>query len=301
MRRIVIAGGTGFLGSILVRHFSERDQVTILTRGKSKVKNGIEYIHWDGRTVGLWSNILEHADVVVNLNGKSVDCRYTDKNKQLIYSTRLDSTAAIGQAILKCVSPPKLWINASSATIYRHSLDREMDEYAGEIGSGFSVDVCQKWEAVFDRFDLPNTRKVVLRTGIVFGKSGGPLKPLIALARIGLGGKHGGGNQYFSWLHETDFAGIVSFIIDNNGAQGVYNATVTAPVTNIEVMRAIRQGPGVSFGVPMSRRLLKFGAFLIRTETELILKSRRVVPKRLLESGYQFKFDKIDDAIASFL
>jgi uncharacterized protein (TIGR01777 family) len=301
MNRIIIAGGTGFLGSILTRYFSEGYQITILTRGKSKIKDGIEYVHWDGRTMGTWSSVLEHADVVINLNGKSVDCRYTEKNKRLIYSTRLESTAVICQAIQNCINPPKLWINASSATIYRHSLDKEMDEYAGEFGSGFSVDVCQKWEAVFNSYNLTNTRRVALRTGIVFGKNGGPLKPLFAQAKIGLGGKHGTGDQYFSWLHETDFAGIISFIMDHAEMQGVYNATVPIPDTNAEVMRAIRKAVGVSFGLPMPKWLLEFGAFLISTETELILKSRRVVPKRLLESGYQFKFEKIDGAISSLL
>lgn len=301
MKRIIIAGGTGFLGSILTRYFSEGYQITILTRGEPKIEDGVEYVHWDGRTMGTWSSVLEHADVVINLNGKSVDCRYTEKNKRLIYATRLESTAAIGQAIQKCINPPKLWINASSATIYRHSLDKEMDEYSGEYGSGFSVDVCQKWESIFNSFNLTNTRKIALRTGIVFGKNGGPLKPLFALAKIGLGGKHGTGNQYFSWLHETDFAGIISFIMNHAEMQGVYNVTVPIPNTNDDVMRAIRKAVGVSFGMPLPQWLLEFGAFLIRTETELILKSRRVVPRRLLESGYQFRFEKIDEAIASLL
>ncbi len=232
MRRIIIAGGTGFLGSILARYFFDKYKITILTRGESKMKEGIEYAHWDGRTLDTWKNLLEGADVVINLNGKSVDCRYTEKNKKLIYATRLESTAVIGQAIQNCTDPPKLWINASSATIYRHSLDKEMDEYSGEFGSGFSVDVCQKWEAVFNSYNLASTRKVILRTGIVFGKNGGPLKPLFALAKIGLGGRHGTGNQYFSWLHETDFAGIISFIMNHAEMQGVYNATVPIPDTN---------------------------------------------------------------------
>lgn len=301
MNRIIIAGGTGFLGSVLTRYFSESYQVTILTRGAPKIKDGIEYVHWDGRTMDTWTSVLERADVVINLNGKSVDCRYTEKNKRLIYSSRLESTAVIGQAIQNCINPPRLWINASSATIYRHSLDKEMDEYAGEFGSGFSVDVCQKWESIFNSFNLTNTRKIALRTGIVFGKNGGPLKPLFALAKIGLGGKHGTGNQYFSWLHETDFAGIIFFIMNHPEMQGVYNVTVPIPNTNDDVMRAIRKAVGVSFGMPMPKWLLEFGAFLIRTETELILKSRRVVPKRLLESGYQFRFERIDEAIASLL
>ena len=172
MKKIIIAGGTGFLGNCLTDHFSGQEvQVIILTRGESKVDGNINNVHWDGRTLGPWKEVLEASDTLINLNGKSVDCRYTEKNKKLIYSTRLDSTAVLGKAVQDCRNPPKLWINASSATIYRHSVDKSMDEDTGEYGSGFSVDVCQQWEGTFNSFETKKTRKVLVRSGIVLGKT----------------------------------------------------------------------------------------------------------------------------------
>lgn len=295
---MVIAGGTGFLGRSLVEVFQKKNwNITILTRGVSQTKHGVHFVHWDAASVGEWSNCLNGADVLINLNGKSVDCRYTEKNKSLIYSTRLDATHALGKAIKQCSSPPKVWMNAASATIYRHSLDQEMDEYTGEIGSGFSVDVCLKWEAAFHHYDLPHTRKIVLRTGIVLGKEGGPLKPLAMLARLGAGGKHGRGNQYFSWLHTSDFCGVVEFFISHPETIGVYNLTSPVPIPNAEVMRELRNALRIPFGLPIPKWLLEIGASLIRTETELILKSRRVIPRRLEEAGYVFQFRKIREAV----
>lgn len=298
MRKIVIAGGTGFLGSSLAAHFSDtHDRVIILTRGVSRANGSVENIHWDGGTLGDWKECLENADILINLNGKSVDCRYTEKNKKLIYATRLEATAVLGQGVQQCKQPPKLWINAASATIYRHALDKEMDEYTGEFGSGFSVDVCQQWEGAFNRFDLPKTRKVIIRTGIVLGKRGGPLKPLKMLAKLGAGGKQGNGNQYFSWLHEDDFVNIIEFICSNTQLSGAYNVTAPSPVSNQQVMKTMRAAVGIPFGLPLPEWLLEIGAILINTETELILKSRRVVPKKLIEAGYQFKFTDIEEAL----
>ena len=302
MKKIVIAGGTGFLGNCLINHFTSKNaEVVILTRGESRRIGNVHLVKWDGKMLGAWKETLENADVLINLNGKSVDCRYTEKNKRLIYSTRLDSTNVLGHAILQSKTPPKLWINAASATIYRHSLDKAMDEYTGEIGTGFSVDVCQKWENVFDSFTINQTRKILLRTGIVLGKNGGPLKPLKMLVKLGLGGKHGSGEQYFSWLHESDFVKIIQFLIDNPETSGEYNVTAPSPVPNIRMMRALRSAIGVPFGLPQPKWLLEFGALLIGTETELILKSRRVVPKRLMEAGYKFQFDNIDTAMTDLV
>lgn len=293
---MIIAGGTGFLGGALISHFRKTHEIYVLTRGISCVKDSIHYLHWDGRTLGEWARAIDGSDILINLNGKSVDCRYTEENKMLIYSTRLEATSVLGQAIQQAAVPPKVWINAASATIYRHSLDKEMDEYSGEIGSGFSVDVCLKWEAVFNGIETPATRKIAIRTGIVLGKEGGPLRPLKMLTRLGLGGKHGTGEQFFSWLHSEDFVGIVEFLIKNESANGVYNVTSPAPVSNEVVMRSLREAMKVPFGLPQPKWLLEFGARLIGTETELILKSRRVVPLRLLREGYKFKFDNIESA-----
>lgn len=302
MKKIVIAGGTGFLGNCLIDHFSGKNiLIIILTRGESRVSGDIHFVKWDGKTLGSWKETLENADVLINLNGKSVDCRYTEENRKLIYSTRLDSTNVLGHAIQQSKNPPELWINAASATIYRHSVDKDMDEYTGEIGTGFSVDVCQKWENVFDSFVTNQTRKVLLRTGIVLGKHGGPLKPLKMLTKLGLGGKHGSGGQYFSWLHESDFVKIIQFLIDHPETNGEYNVTAPNPVPNVRIMGALRSAIGMPFGFPQPKWLLEFGALIIGTETELILKSRRVIPKRLIEAGYKFQFDNIEPAMTDLV
>jgi len=299
MKKIIIAGGTGFLGNCLTHHFSGQEvQVIILTRSESKIDGNIHKVNWDGKTLGPWREALEGAEVLINLNGKSVDCRYTEKNKKLIYSTRLDSTAVLGKAVQECRNPPKLWINAASATIYRHSVDKSMDEETGEYGSGFSVDVCQQWEGTFNNFETKQTRKVLIRTGIVLGKNGGPLKPLKMLAKFGLGGAQGPGNQYFSWLHEKDFVCIIDFIISNTTLTGPCNVTAPTPVDNTNIMKALRTAVGAPFGIPLPKWLLEFGAVLIGTETELILKSRKVIPKKLMDAGYNFQFANIEDALS---
>jgi uncharacterized protein len=298
MEKIVIAGGTGFLGTCLANYYGLKNtQVCILTRGITRSAGNIAYVNWDGKTAGTWTETLEGADALINLNGKSVDCRYNKKNKAAIYSTRLDATSALGKAVQNSKKPPKVWINASSATIYRHSLDKEMDENTGEIGTGFSVDVCQKWESTFNSFETGQTRKIIIRTSIVLGKKGGALKPLKVLAKLGLGGHQGPGNQYFSWIHEEDFIQIIDFIITHPSVVGVYNLASPHPITNHQIMKTLRSAMGVVIGLPMPSMLLKVGAVLIGTETELILKSRRVIPARLLESGYEFKFKDIEDAM----
>ena len=302
MKKIIIAGGTGFLGSCLASHFRGTDtEIVILSRKKLQNKANITYHQWDGKNPGTWARSLEQADLLINLNGKSVDCRYTKKNKQLIYSTRLDSTAVLGKAVLACTHPPKLWINASSATIYRHSLDKEMDEHTGEIGTGFSVDVCRQWESVFKSFQTPRTRKILIRTGIVLGKKEGALQPLKILAKTGFGGRQGSGRQYFSWLHEKDFVRAIEFFMENKNTNGVYNLCAPEPVPNQTFMERLRKEAGMPFGLPMPEWLLDAGSIIIRTETELILKSRRVVPKRLLQQGYRFEFAHIKGALADLV
>ncbi len=298
MQKIVIAGGSGFLGDVLTNYFAEKGcKVVVLSRKHRLNTPAVEYYKWDARTLGYWTPQLEGAVALINLNGKSVDCRYNEKNKQLIYDTRLESTYILGEAIKRLKNPPKVWVNAASATIYRHAMDRDMDEETGEIGNGFSVDVCKKWEQMFLELQTPSTRKVALRTGIVLGKNGGALQPLKNLVRSGLGGPQGAGCQYFSWIHETDFARIVNYAIENENIEGIYNATAPKPVTNREVMSAIRKALHISFGVPLPTWLLHLGASLINTEPELILKSRRVVPGRLLKHNFSFRYQTIDEAI----
>lgn len=298
---MVLAGGSGFLGKCIIDHFKGKRQIVVLTRRESKIINNVQYVSWDGKTLGSWAGLLEDADVLINLNGKSVDCRYTKANKKLIYSTRLESTEILGRAIQQCKNPPRLWINSSSATIYRHALDRPMDEETGETGTGFSVDVCQQWEKVFYASQINPTRKVAIRTAIVLGRDGGALKPLKALAKLGFGGKQGPGNQYFSWIHENDFVRIIDFIMEHDDLIGSINVSTPNPVTNDHIMRSLRKAIKIPFGIPMHGWVLEFGAVLIGTETELVLKSRRVVSKRLLDAGFKFRFNRIEDALADLV
>lgn len=297
-QKIVLAGGSGLLGGLLSNHFlAQNCEVIVLSRQPSQFINGVRYINWDAKHQGEWVHCLEGADLVVNLNGKSVDCRYTVKNKQLIYSSRIDATQALGEAILNCRQAPRCWINASSATIYRHSQDKAMDEFNGEIGEGFSVDVCRQWEQSFEAFQLPNTRKIVVRIGIVLTRVGGALQPLTRLVKFGVGGKQGSGQQFMSLIHETDFIRSIEFLYKSNHADGIYNLVSPRPIRNENFMFTLRKALGVPFGVSLPLFALKLGAILISTETELITKSRRVAPTRLLKEGFLFKFHEIEDAL----
>lgn len=300
---ILIAGGGGFLGQVLDRHFSSQGHsVVILTRGRKAPAVWSPSENWDGRTLGPWAALLEDTDVLINLSGRSVDCRYTRANRRDIFSSRLESTRVLGEAVAACARPPRLWINASSATIYRDAEDRAMDETTGELGSGFSVEVCRQWEKVFFSAPIPpSVRRVALRTSIVLGRDGGAMVPLRALARLGMGGRQGSGRQYVSWLHEADFAGIVEHVIANEDLSGAINATAPAPLPNRDFMGALRTVCKVPLGLPTPGWLLAIGAVIIRTETELVLKSRRVVPARLLASGYRFQYSEVHSALSALL
>lgn len=302
MKKIVLAGGTGFLGKRLSEHFANLNyEVVVLSRSEHKPVANISYVKWDGKNLADWKYELEGAKALINLCGKSVDCRYTKSNKKLIYDTRLQSTQVLGNALKSCKNPPEVWVNSSSATIYRHAEDRDMNEETGEIGTGFSVDVCKKWESTFFSAITPNTRKVALRIAIVLGKKGGALQPLKSLAKIGFGGRQGSGDQYFSWIHEEDFINMVNFVLDNEELSGVYNVSAPRPVKNTQFMSVLRKSIKMPFGMPMPKWMLEMGAIIIGTETELILKSRRVVPKKLIEEGYKFQFAKLDNALSNLL
>jgi len=290
MSKIILAGGSGYLGSALANYFESK-----------KSSGNIRTILWDAKNFDTWTKEIDGADVLINLTGKSVDCRYTEKNKTLIYSSRLHSTKILGVAILQSTNPPKLWINASSATIYKASYDKSMTEADGETGDDFSMNVCTQWEAEFIKYQTPETRKVILRTAIVLGKGGGAFIPLKNLVRLGLGGAQGSGKQYFSWLHEYDFCSIVEWVISNPTASGVYNVSSPNPVRNMAFMKSLREATKVKFGMPLPTWLLKFGAALIGTETELVLKSRNVIPDRLTHAGFLFKFPTLEKAFYDLL
>jgi uncharacterized protein len=296
MNKLIIAAGTGFLGQVLVNHFKDKfEEIVILTRGKSQSIDGIKYVNWNSKTFSGWEKELENADVLINLAGKSVDCRYTKENKKEILLSRIESTKILNKAVLKCGTPPKHWLNSSTSTIYRFSLDKQMDEIDGEIGNDFSMNVAQSWEKAFFKTETPKTLKTALRTSIVLGKNGGAFIPLKTLAKIGFGGKQGNGNQFISWIHEDDFANAIEFIIQKE-IGGVINIVSPQPIANAIFMKKLRKSVGFPFGIPINSFLLKIGSFIIRTETELVLKSRNVIPKRLLKNGFKFRFENLDNA-----
>lgn len=302
MKKIVIAGGSGYLGKAIVKYWADKDvQFVILTRNPQPFNHKMKQIAWDGKTLGEWTTELEGADALINLAGKSVNCRYTDENKREIFDSRTMSTGVLGTAILQLKNPPKVWINAASATIYRHAEDRDMDELTGEIGEGFSVEVCKLWEKTFNEITLPATKKFVLRIAIVLGKDDGVMTRLINLVKFGLGGKQGNGNQYFSWVHEEDFCRVMEWCINHPDMEDTYNCAAPVPVTNSVLMEAIRRQMKMPFGLPAPTWLLKIGAAVIGTETELVLKSRRVIPAKLLNNGFVFKYNTIKEALQNII
>lgn len=289
MKKIVIAGGTGFIGNYLSRKFGEQGyEVKIISRQ-------VPYISWNDKAA--IAEAVGNAEMLINLAGKSVDCRYNEKNKKEIFDSRIDTTKLLGEAVAACAYPPPLWINSGTATIYRHAQDRPMTETTGEIGAGFSVNVATAWEKSFFGFHLPHTRQVVLRMAIVLGKDGGVMLPLSRLVKAGLGGRQGTGEQMFSWLHVEDLYRIILFVQQEKTLEGVINAAAPNPVQNKMLMRLLRKYMHRGFGLPLPRWLLKIGAVLIKTETELVLKSRWVIPEKLLQHGYLFRYKLLEDAV----
>ncbi len=301
--KIVIFAANGYIGRVLVDYYTRKKaEIIAVTRKPTLFSSGVTNVLWDGKKyANSWASFLNGADLVINLAGKSVNCRYTEANKKEIFDSRTFATEVIAKAINLCVVPPKLWVNSASATIYRHAEDRPMDELNGEIGSGFSVEVCRKWEKTFFETQTPKTRKVALRMAIVLGKSEGVFMRLKNLVRFGLGGKQGNGKQMFSWIHDKDLCRMFDFLIEHPEIKGVYNASSPNPISNEKIMNTIRKQMRVPFGLPSPAWLLEMGAILIGTETELIFKSRWVVPTKLLHAGFRFQFPVIEDAVMDIL
>lgn len=304
-QRIVLAGGSGFLGQALVKYFQTLGwEVIVLTRSPQADRAARE-VRWDAEILGDWARELEGAAAVVNLTGRTVDCRYTAENRRLIMNSRVNSTRVVGQAIAQCAQPPRVWLNASSATIYRHTFGAAWDEsgtdFAAtpEVKDAFSLEVIHAWERALDEAETPRTRKVALRTTLVLGLARNSVFPVLRrLARLGLGGRMGSGEQFVSWLHETDFLRAVEFVIAHEELSGSVNFAAPNPVPNHELMRAFRELVGMPLGLPATAWMLEVGAFFLRTETELILKSRRVVPGRLLRAGFEFRFPELRGALS---
>ena len=298
MNKIIIAGGSGFLGNVLENYFTKKQYNVIILTRTPKRKNEV---FWDAINLGKWTEELENAQILINLTGKSVDCRYTEKNKKEIYNSRINATKVLGTAINLSKSPPNLWLNSSTATIYKHSLEKEMTEENGDIGNDFSMKIAKSWENTFYSITNSNTRKIALRTSIVLGKNGGALTPLKKLTKLGLGGKHGSGKQKVSWIHELDFARAIHFLIQKDNLKGNFNLSVKSPTNNKTLMKKLREILKPPFGINHPIGLLKFGAKLIGTETELVLKSRNVIPKRLLDNGFKFTHDNLELALIDLL
>ncbi|MCU1234432.1 MAG: hypothetical protein JWP63_2399 [Candidatus Solibacter sp.] len=297
--KIVIPGGSGQVGQILARHFhAQGHQVTIFSRAPHSAPWRVAA--WDGVTSGPWVAALEQADVCINLTGRSVNCRYTPANRRAIIDSRVLSTRLLNGTIAALTRPPRLWINASTATVYRHALDRPMSERDGELGGNepgapdtwnFSIDVAKRWEEAFFATATPRTRKIAIRSALTLSPDrGGVFDVLLGLVRHGLGGAQGSGDQFVSWIHDDDFTRSVDFLIAREDFDGIVNLASPNPIPNRDFLHALRDAWGTRIGLPAPRWLLEIGTWLMRTESELVLKSRRVIPGRLLDAGFQFHF-----------
>ena len=328
---LVIAGGSGQVGTVLARALhGEGHRVVVLSRNgpvgqlvngpvgqwtngpMRKWTNGPmpqwPVVRWDGVTAGDWVRELDGCDVLINLAGRSVNCRYTQANRREILDSRVLSTRVLGQAVATVSRPPRVWLQASTATIYAHRYDAPNDERTGILGGQepnapdtwrFSIDVAQAWERAFDEVVAPRTRKVTLRSAMTMSPDkGGVFATLLGLVRCGLGGRICDGRQFISWIHYRDFIAALRWLIEHDDVSGIVNIAAPTPLPQVDFMRALRAAAGIPIGMPLTKWMLEFGAFFMRTETELILKSRRVVPTRLLEAGFQFEFTEWADAAA---
>ncbi len=298
--RIVLAGGSGQVGTVLARHFHLRGQeVVVLSR--TPKPGAWQTLVWDGKTTnGDWLDAMDGSDVCINLAGRTVNCRYGTANRREITESRVQTTKLLQRAMETMSAPPRVWLNASTATIYRHSLDRPMDEATGELGGNepgapdtwnFSIRVAKEWEKAFFASSLPRTRKVAMRSAITFSPDcGGAFDVLLGLVRRGLGGTQGSGQQFVSWIHEYDFCRAVELLMARPDLSGVVNIAAPNPLRNCEFMRELRMAWGTWVGLPAKKWMIELGAFFLRTESELVLKSRQVTPGRLVKAGFEFLY-----------
>jgi uncharacterized protein len=302
--KIVIPGGSGQVGNILARHFHTNAHEVIVLSRKPAIAQW-QVVPWDGQTIGPWAAEVAGADVVINLAGRNVNCRYTPENRRQIMESRTHSTRVIGEAIAQATRSPRVWLQASTATIYAHTYDTPNDERTGIIGGiepnapdtwRFSIDVATSWEKAFDAVDTPRTRKVCMRSAMTMSPDrGGVFDVLLGLVRRRLGGRVGDGQQFVSWIHDQDFIRAVEWLIERD-ISGPVNLAAPEPLPNAEFMRTLREAWGIRFGLPATRWMVELGTWALRTESELVLKSRKVVPGRLLEAGFEFRFPSWTEA-----
>ncbi|MEU6374996.1 TIGR01777 family oxidoreductase [Streptomyces sp. NPDC046909] len=306
--KVVLPGGTGQVGTVLDRALTAAGhEVVVLTRRPRREGE----IAWDGVTLGPWAEAIDGSDVVINLAGRSVSCRYTPENLRAMMDSRVDSARVVGEAIAAAARPPRVWLQMSTATIYAHRFDAPHDEATGVIGGreagvpdywAFSVEIAKNWERAQAEAPTPSTRKVALRSAMVMSPDrGGVFDVLLRLARLGLGGPVAGGAQYVSWIHDEDFVRAVRFLIARDDLEGPVNLASPGPLPHREFMRTLRAARGVPVGLPATRWMAELGAFALRTDTELLFKSRRVMPGRLLGAGFEFTFPEWDRAAADLV
>ena len=289
---ILIAGGTGFIGTYLKKRFEEKgENVKLVSR------TGID-VPWVHQSL---VDELEHTDMVINLAGKTINCRHTGENKKMILDSRIKATSLLGNAIAACKNPPLLWVNASASAIYKSDTIAPATETSEHLADDFLADVVRRWETDFFSFKLPSTRQIALRTSVVLGRSKGAFPSLLRLTRLGLGGKVGNGKQIFSWIHIGDYFRIVEFLIQNDSITGVVNCTSPAPLSNAALMKEMRSKVKIPFGLPAPEFAVRIGAFFIGTESSLLLDSTNIYPERLLNAGFSFEFGDIDAAIADLI
>jgi hypothetical protein len=305
--KIVIPGGSGQVGTMLARTFAQDGSEVVVLSRKPVAQSSWRVLEWDARSLGDWVGEFESADAVINLAGRSVNCRYTPENRRAIVESRVNSTTIVGQAIASASNPPRVWLQMSTATIYAHRYDGSNDEMTGMIGGEepnapdtwrFSIEVAKAWERAAEAAGpLPRTRTVLMRAAMTMSADrGGVFDTLLGLVRRGLGGKSGDGRQFVSWIHEADFIRAVRWLIEHDAVCGPVNLAAPNPLPNADFMRALRDAWGIRFGLPAAKWMLEIGAFFMRTETELILKSRRVVPSLLMQNGFAFQFPTWQEA-----
>ncbi|WP_433145680.1 epimerase [Actinomadura nitritigenes] len=306
--KLVIPGGTGQVGTVLDRALTAAGhEVVMLTRRPARERE----LPWDGRTLGPWAAAIDGADAVINLAGRSVSCRYTPANLREMMDSRVESARVVGEAVAAAARPPRVWLQMSTATVYAHRFDAPNDEATGVIGGGepgvprywsYSVRIAKEWERAQAEADTPSTRKVALRAAMVMSPDrGGVFDVLLWMARLGLGGPVAGGAQYVSWIHEDDFVRAVEFLIGRDDLDGPVNLASPGPLPQRAFMRALRKAWGMPVGLPATAWMAEIGALALRSDTELLLKSRRVVPGRLLDAGFAFDRPRWPEAAADLV
>lgn len=299
LKKIVLAGGTGFLGQIIIERFKGKtEEIVVLSRSSKTQQDNVRTVVWDAKNAGDWTKELSGTDVLINLTGKSINCRHNEANKKELLSSRIDATEILGKAIEACEQAPKLWINASAAALYIAG-SKPNTENDSRFGNGFLEEMCIRWEESFLKSKCPQTRKIIMRITLILGKSGGVFPVLMDLTKKGLGGKAGSGKQMMSWMHENDFLNAINWFIRNENAIGVYNMSSPQPISNKDFMALLRKNTNALFGLPAPAFAIRLASIFMQTEPGLVLNSVHVLPQKLLDNGFHFEFAKAKNAIAS--